>query len=134
MTFGEPRYNKKYNYELLRLCTKSNYKVIGGASRLFKYFIKVYQPKSIISYCDNSKFDGSIYKFLGFELKDFGGPSKHWFNGERHITDNLLRQRGFDQLFNMNYGKGTSNEELMKEYGFVEIYDSGQSTYIWKNI
>ena len=134
MTFGEPRYNKKYNYELLRLCTKSNYKVIGGASRLFKYFIKVYQPKSIISYCDNSKFDGNIYKFVGFELKDFGGPSKHWFNGERHITDNLLRQRGFDQLFNMNYGKGTSNEELMKEYGFVEIYDSGQSTYIWKNI
>lgn len=134
MTFGKPRYNKRYDYELLRLCTKSSYKIIGGASKLFKHFIKNYQPKSIISYCDNSKFSGEIYKNLGFELKDFGGPSKHWFNGERHITDNLLRQRGFDQLFNMNYGKGTSNEELMKEYGFVEIYDSGQSTYIWKNI
>ena len=38
-------------------------------------------------------------------------------NGERHITDNLLRQRGFDQLFNTNYDKGTSNEELMLYYG-----------------
>ena len=27
------------------------------------------------------------------------------------IIDNLLRQRGFDQLFGTNYGKGTSNEK-----------------------
>lgn len=130
MTFGKPRYNKKYEYELLRLCTCSNYIIIGGTEKLFKYFINNYKPKSIISYCDNSKFDGEVYKKLGFILKDFGSPSKHWFNGKRHITDNLLRQRGFDQLFNANYGKGTSNEELMIKAGFVEIYDSGQSIYI----
>ena len=130
MTFGKPRYNKKYEYELLRLCTCSNYIIIGGTEKLFKYFINNYKPKSIISYCDNSKFDGEVYKKLGFILKDFGSPSKHWFNGKRHITDNLLRQRGFDQLFNANYGKGTSNEELMIKEGFVEIYDSGQSIYI----
>lgn len=130
MTFGKPRYNKKYEYELLRLCTCSNYIVIGGTEKLFKYFINNYKPKSIISYCDNSKFDGEVYRRLGFTLKDFGSPSKHWFNGKRHITDNLLRQRGFDQLFNANYGKGTSNEELIINEGFVEVYDSGQSIYI----
>ena len=48
-----------------------------------------------------------------------------------HITDNLLRQRGFDQLFGTSYGKGTSNRELMLEHGFVEIYDAGQSVYEW---
>ena len=44
-------------------------------------------------------------------------PSKHWYhlNSKRHITDNLLRQRGYDQLFNTNYGKGTNNEELMRK-------------------
>ena len=132
MTFGKPRYNKNYEYELLRLCTKSNYMIIGGTEKLFKYFIKKYNPKSIISYCDNSKFKGDTYIKLGFKLKDFGSPAKHWFNGKRHITDNLLRQRGFDQLFGANYGKGTSNEELMIEHNFVEIYDSGQSVYIWE--
>ena len=40
-------------------------------------------------------------------------------------------QRGYDQLFKTNYGKGSSNEELMKLHGFVEIYDCGQSTYIY---
>lgn len=116
MTFGKPRYNKSYEYELLRLCTKPEYSIIGGSERLFYYFIKNYNPLSIISYCDNSKFNGEVYSKLGFKLKDFGQPAKHWYNGNRHITDNLLRQRGFDQLFNENYGKGTSNEQLMLEH------------------
>lgn len=57
---------------------------------------------------------------------------KHWYNIKTnvHITDNLLRQRGFDQLHGTNYGKGTSNEELMLEHDYVEVYDAGQSTYI----
>ena len=133
MTFGKPRYNKNYQYELIRYCSK--YNVIGGAEKLFKFFLKEHKPETIISYCDNSKFDGSTYIKLGFELKDYGVPTRHWYEPitEKHITDNLLRQRGFDQLFGTNYGKGTSNEQLMLEHGFVEIYDCGQSSYIYKN-
>lgn len=135
MTFGKPRYNKKYEYELLRLCTKAGYISVGGAEKLFNYFIKNYNPSTIISYCDNSKFNGNIYKKIGFNLDTYGNPSKHWYNikTKKHITDNLLRQRGFDQLFNTNYGKGTSNEDLMRVAGFVEIYDCGQSTYVYTN-
>ena len=133
ITFGKPRYNKNYEYELLRLCTNKDYKVVGGTEKLFKYFIETYNPTSIISYCDNSKFSGDVYKRLGFNLLKESKPSKHWYNIKTkvHITDNLLRQRGFDQLLNTNYGKGTSNEQLMLEHDFVEIYDCGQSTWIW---
>lgn len=134
MTFGKPRYNKNYEWELLRLCTKSNYKVVGGVEKLFNCFVSSYEPTSIISYCDISKFTGEVYEKLGFSLLKEHSPSKHWYNikTKQHITNNLLKQRGFDQLFNTNYGKGTSNEELMKEHGFVEIYDVGQSSYIYK--
>lgn len=133
MTFGKARYNKKYEWELLRLCSHIDYNIIGGANKLFTHFLTDYNPNSIISYCDNSKFDGNVYNNLGFKLLDYGKPSKHWYNekAKKHITDNLLRQRGFDQLFNANYGKGTSNKELMIEHGFVEIYDCGQSVYIY---
>lgn len=134
MSFGNPRYNKNYMYELLRLCTKRGIIVVGGAKKLFNYFIKKYNPKNIISYCDNSKFNGEIYTKLGFYLKDFGRPSKHWYNQKtkQHFTDNLVRQRGVDQLLDTNYGKGTDNNKLLLENGFVEIYDCGQSTYILK--
>ena len=134
MTFGKPRYNKKYDYELIRYCSSCN--VIGGAEKLYKYFVRTYNPKSVISYCDLSKFNGDTYIKLGFTLKK-KSIGKHWYNykTKRHITDNLLRQRGFDQLLGSEYGiygKGTSNEKLMKEHNFVEIYDAGQATYIWE--
>ena len=131
MTFGKPRYNKNYQWELLRLCTKPEYKVVGGSEKLFKHFIQLVNPESIISYCDNSKFSGEVYSKLGFIQKGKPHPSLHWSKDDEHITDNLLRQRGFDQLFNTNYGKGTSNEELMIEHGWLPIYDCGQMTFIW---
>lgn len=134
MTFGKPRYNKNYQYELIRYCQSKN--VIGGAEKLFKYFLKTYNPESIISYCDMSKFSGNVYLKLGFTLKDRGKPSCHWYSDNsseklQHITDNLLRQRGYDILFGANFGKGTSNEELIIDRGYVPIYDSGQNTYIY---
>ena len=132
MTFGKPRYNKNYEWELLRLCTHKDYKVVGGAERLFRHFIESHNPNSIISYCDFSKFSGGVYTRLGFTQHGKPNPSKHWSKGAEHITDNLLRQRGYDQLFGTNYGKGTSNEELMLENGWLPIYDCGQLTFTWK--
>lgn len=100
-------------------------------------FVKTYEPNSIISYCDLSKFYGKTYEKLHFSLEKIS-IGKHWYNPETnvHITDNLLRQQGFDRLLGKQYwtfGKGTSNEQLMLQHGFVEIYDVGQATYIWKS-
>ncbi len=131
MTFGKPRYNKNYEWELLRLCTKGEYFIVGGSEKLFRNFLKIQNPNSIISYCDLSKFDGNVYEKLGFLKIGTPKPSKHWYGKKKHITDNLLRQRGFDQLFGTNYGKGSNNEELMLQHGFLPVYDCGQATYIW---
>lgn len=135
MTFGKPRYNKKYDWELIRYCAHKS--VVGGASKLFSHFIADHPGESVISYCDLSKFSGEVYDSLGFK-KINSSISAHWYNPKTgvHITDNLLRQRGFDQLLGEEYGcfgKGTSNEELMVQHGFVKIYDAGQATYIFSN-
>lgn len=136
MSFGKPRYNKKYEFELLRLCTKAEYKVIGGAEKLFKHFIDNYNPESIISYCDLSKFNGDVYYKLGFSLKSEGTPTCHWYNmrTHQHILDSSLRAKGFDILLGKQYGcfgKGTSNEQLMLDHNFVKVYDCGQAQFIW---
>lgn len=131
MTFGRSRYNKKYEWELLRLCTKIRTTVVGGASRLFARFIEDAQPKSVISYCDIAKFSGNVYAKLGFVLDHTSAPAKVWSKGDRYVTDNLLRQRGYDQLFGTNYGKGTSNEELMIQNGWRSVYDCGQYVFGW---
>lgn len=132
MTFGSPRYNRNYEFELLRLCSNPNYSIVGGASKLFKHFVDTVNPGSIISYCDRSKFTGSVYEKIGMSFVRDTEPNKVWSKGTVRITDNLLRQRGFDQLFNTDYGKGTSNEELMIEHGWLPVYDCGQRVYEWR--
>ena len=133
MTFGKSRFNKNCEYELLRYCASHN--VVGGAEKLFKYFIDNYKPSSIVSYCDTSKFSGKVYDILGFKIDTVNAPSCHWYSMKerRHITDNLLRMQGYDRLFKENHGKGTSNEELILARGYLPVYDCGQSTYIWRN-
>ena len=132
MTFGKPRYNKKYEYDLLRYCASHN--VVGGVNKLFKYFVDNYKPNSIISYCDTSKFSGKVYDMLGFKIDTVNAPSCHWYSVKenKHITDNLLRMQGYDRLFKENHGKGTSNEELILARGYLPVYDCGQATYIWR--
>lgn len=136
MTFGKPRFNKNYEWELIRLCTRPGWFVVGGAERLFKTFLIQNRPNSIVSYCDWSKFSGEVYTRIGFTLKNPGIPSRHWYNFKTgvHVTDNGLRMKGFDKLFGEQYGKfgkGTSNDDLMRQHDFVEIWDAGQAVYEW---
>lgn len=132
MTFGKSRYNKNYDWELLRLCTLPQYQVIGGASKLFKYAVYKYQLHNIISYCDLAKFTGEVYEKIGMKRVRVTPPQEVWSKGSEKITANLLRQRGFDQLFHTNFGKGTSNEELMLQHGWLPVYDCGQAVYEYK--
>lgn len=136
MSFWKPRYNKNYEWEILRLCSHKNFKVVWWADRIFKKFLSITNANSVISYCDMSKFDWKVYEKLWFKLAKRNRPSKHWYNwkeieSRRHITDNFLRQRWFDQIFWENYWKWTDNDILMIERGYVEIYDCGQSTFVW---
>lgn len=129
MSFGRSRYNKNYTYELLRLCSKTAYVVVGGASKLFHFATHELELNSIISYCDVAKFQGNVYEAIGMKLVNASSPNVIWSKGSKKITSNLLRQRGYDQLFKTNYGKGTDNELLMLANGWVPVCDCGQKVY-----
>lgn len=133
MTFGKPRYNKKYDLELLRLCVLMGHIVIGGAEKLFKFALKHITGKSIISYCDRSVFSGKVYSKLGFKFVNLS-VNKHWYNlkTKEHILDSYLNSLGFDKIFKTNYGKNTSNTILMLQHDFLELYDAGQATYVFE--
>ena len=133
MTFGRARYDKKFEVELLRLCTKPGYTVVGGASRLFKFAVNTYEIESVISYCDLSKFNGDIHEQMGMHLLRTSPPQEVWSRGVEKITANLLRQRGYDQLFGTSYGKGTSNELLMLQNGWLPVYDCGQAVFEYRS-
>lgn len=133
MTFTKPRFNKKYEWEIARVCAKPGYHIVDGCKSLLDRFIEENSPSNMIVYCDLAKLDGKFYEKLGFRQLRSAAPSRHWYNpkAQRHITDAFLWRKGFDRLFGTDYGKTASNTQLMLEHGFVEIYDCGQATYEW---
>jgi hypothetical protein len=135
MSFWKPRWNKKCEWEILRLCSHKDYRIVWWANRIFSHFLESTQANSVVSYCDMSKFDWKVYEQLWFKLLKWNSPTRHRYNDKeaedkKHITDNLLRQHWYDQLFWEQHGKWTSNEELMLQRGYVEIYDCGQATFV----
>lgn len=131
MTFGKPRFNRNYQYELIRLCWNTDVRVIGGTQKLFNYFVKKYNPSSIISYCDISKFTGNIYIKLGFSIKEITEPNYIWWKP----CDNIIMRR-YETMKHKLISKGLGNEsqtedEIMRELGFLKIYDSGNMVFTW---
>lgn len=83
MTFQKNINNMDNIFKLSRFCSKANCNVIGGVSKLFKYFIDTYKPKSIISYSNIAHTKGKIYKTLGFEQMGISIPSFIYYNNAK---------------------------------------------------
>lgn len=134
MTFGKPRFNNNFEWELIRLCYKTGTIVIGGTEKLFKYFLNNYKPKSIISYCDISKFDGNTYLKLGFETSQSAltTPNYVWVSPERDIV--LTRyQTQKQKLLDMGYEEfGNTETEIMENLDFIKVSDCGNLRFEWK--
>jgi len=134
MTFGQPRFNKKYEWELVRLCFKSNITIQGGVSRMWNYFKTMYNPTSCICYL-NLNLGGDNIHLEDFKFVKYNKPAGYWIclKTGRTITNNSLRFKGASRFIGdddlVKYPKGMDNREIMKLEGFVEMYDCGNVVY-----
>lgn len=136
MSFGGLRKSlghtsKDGSYEMLRFCNKLNTSVVGGASKLFKYFITNYKPKQIISYSDNRYFNGSLYNKLGFVYEKDTTPNYYY------ISNGVNRENRFkfrkDILVKEGFDPNKTEKEIMNQRGYNRIYDCGNKKWVWHN-
>ena len=128
MTFGKPRYNKHYEFELLRLCTKKYYSVIGGASKLWKCFCQKYSPKSVISYANRRFSNGNIYETLGFDKVNETKPN-YWYVKSGELFSRLKFQKHKLKNILENYDEKLSEYENMKNNKYQRIFDCGNLVF-----
>jgi hypothetical protein len=87
MTFDHFEGRKKMSesdWNINRFCNSINTTVIGGASKLFSYFIRNFKPKRVISYADRDWSVGNLYYQLGFEKVSESLPDyKYIVDGNR---------------------------------------------------
>ena len=117
MSFGSPRFTNKYEWEIIRECSKLGTFVLGGKEKLWSYFVKNFSPKSCISYCDFSKFWGDSYLKIGFSFEKLNSSGFVWYNKHNNET----------------YWRNPYDNQNLKQKGYDKIWDCGQLVFVWKN-
>lgn len=110
-----------YEWEWVRGCEDFNHsRVIGGVSKLFNYFIKNYNPKSVLCYSDFNLFCGNGYSNCGFELKGFTGPDKFYINE-------------YGQRVNRSASRYKEYMKHVKDGSWLLCYGAGSLKFVWTN-
>ena len=137
MTFGTLRKNlgqksEDGSYELLRFCNKLNTNVVGGASKLLKYFINNYKPDNIISYADRRWSEGNLYYNLGFKLVGETRPNYFYLDPKNTSRRESRFKYRKDILVKQGFDPNKTEREIMKERGYLRIYDCGTLKFEYK--
>ena len=138
MTFGKKDIlsgGQKQNNEIVlkRFCNKLYTQVIGGASKLLKYYIVHYNPSVIISYSSNDISNGNLYKRLGF-IKSMEHNQSYWWikrgNLERFHRSEFTKADIVKLGWKEKIDNSWTEEEVMYERGYYKIVDSGQIKWV----
>ena len=120
MSFSKTKYNRNLkdnnSWEIIRGCPGGNNLVVGGVSKLLKYFIKQHTPSQVFSYCDFNKFDGKGYEKAGMSFIGYTGPDMWWIiDGERVMRNPMKHMEYKNKASCKIYGSG-SKKYLLRLY------------------
>lgn len=124
MSFGKAKRNKNYTWELLRFASKINVSVIGGFSKLLKYFEQSYSG-SIISYSDRRFSTGEVYSKNGFTLSHIIPP------GYDYVDEKYSSRKHRAQFMKKRIAPGDPRPEwqIMLERGYNRIWNCGHMAW-----
>jgi len=120
MTFDHNEGRKKMDineWNLSRFCNELNTIVIGGASKLLKFFIENYNPIKIISYADKDWSTGDLYRKIGFVEIGNSKPDYKYVVNERRVHKSRYRN---SNLLNIK------ENEYAKINNMLKIWDCGK--------
>ncbi len=137
MTFGKLRKNlgqkgSDGSYELLRFCNKFGTNVVGGASKLFKYFLDKYKPTCVISYADKCwSSEKCLYPTIGMSKVHDSDPSYFYIIGSKRkgrfgFRKDIVLQVGFD-------GNYVGEHTGMLHMGIYRMFDCGTMKFIYES-
>lgn len=117
-------------FELLRYCNKVDTQVVGGASRLFSHFLRLYKPSFIYSYANRDWSKGGMYEKLGFIFEKYTDPGYFYVkNGKRrsrYSSQKHILKEEFPDL------KDLSEYQIMSRNNYYRIWNCGNLVFHWE--
>lgn len=129
---------KNNGWELVRFATDINYICCGVGGKLFKYFIKKYNPYDIISFADRrwtvDMYD-NVYTKLGFEIFSINKPDYKYYNEKINRYERVHKMKLCKTNLHKRYGfdKNMTEFEMVRQLGYDRIWDCGLIKYVYIN-
>lgn len=119
-TFGKARF-KKNKTELIRLCSKLNTCVVGGASKLLK-------DKTFISYANRRWSYGNVYSVIGMIKTGVTPPCDYYIDsGSVYHRSSYMKHKLKDKL--KDFDESLTAVENCYNNGIRRIWDSGNLVF-----
>ena len=141
MTFGKMRSSIGTDHtdlsdcwELVRFCSLINTSVVGGASKLFRYFVNNFHPSRVRSFSDRAHTRGNLYSILGFREVRKSDPGYVWVDSRTDISYHRYsaqKQNIKEFLHDDSIDLSKTEKQIMEEHGFLQVFDSGTITWEW---
>jgi len=117
---GDCFFNPSVDWEVIRGATKLGYSIVGGASKIWSYFIKEFNPESCAYYIDYNYFNGkSVANLPGFQFISSQPSFKNWW-----VKEQVMKNR--------QPKRHKEIKELIKQGLVWEIWNAGTKTYIYR--
>jgi hypothetical protein len=138
-SFNKSKTHNENVYDLKRFATSGNYRIIGIASKMLKYFITKYNPETIVSFADRRwtlDVNINLYTNIGFVFDKFISPDYHYFNSSIARTSRLHKfgygKSSLKKKYPDKYNENKTEWEMMQEFGFDRIWDCGLIRYVYR--
>jgi len=126
-SFGTSRFNKKFNWELLRLSSKGNISVVGGASKLIQYFVNHYmnENQQLVSYCNRRWSNGNVYLKSGFQLAGQSDPGYVYVKSGKYAASRYQFQKHKLSQYLEKFDPELSEKQNAEQNGYYRAWDCG---------
>lgn len=122
------------DWELTRFATTDSYRLPGLADKMFKQFIKDWNPDSVKSFLDRrwNRPGNTVYEKLGFKIDKIEKPDYSYVINKGHdrVHKFLFRK----QRLNKKYGfpLTMTESEMADELEAYKIWNCGLVKYLWR--
>jgi hypothetical protein len=128
MSFGVPRYDKKYDWEIIRVASKMNTNVVGAMSKVYSHFRKMYIGQTILTYSDLRVGLGNSYMKLGMKLNRVTNAGYFYHNKDGHHSRHRFQKHCIRRMCPV-YDPTLPEETNARNNGYIRYFDCGNLVF-----
>ena len=129
ISFRKPRFNRKYDWEIIRYATKLNTNVRGGFSKLISSFIKDFPDDAIITYADLRYGTGNVYEKSGASFISKTKPNYWYIYNNKMYSRYDFQKKNLKTIIGDIFDESLSERQNALNAGASRTWDCGCNVF-----